>query len=375
MSRRSLLVTLSLSATLATAAFGAASSVEVLYVTGTQHGATTLLTYNVDPASAVATEVGQTALIDAASVDPVTVGDSHVIYVWNAKSVWTYLTDGKGVPQAEAEQHLKFTFPHPVTTFVADPDGKFAYAGVIWWDSQAQTNNASVYLFTIDQSTGELTNLENAVAQYGPNPYIGLTGFKFGLQGDKLLASDYDNAPYTCEPGYDYYPVDQATGQLGSLQNFVSAGSCSGGTAVAATDRVGGTSSSCCGQGSGGIFVLQIPSQKEINCSASMLTFCGDQVDGLYFDPASRNLFFGDLNTNETYIARLNFAKSTLVESDSVIPGGPNLFFSPDSLLVYAHYDHDIEIYAFRSSTGTLTANYPLAVQGNANVATATLQN
>jgi hypothetical protein len=52
-------------------------------------------------------------------------------------------------------------------------------------------------------------NLEEAVAQYGPNPYVGLTGFSFGLNGNKLFASDYDNGPYTCEPGYDYYPVDQ----------------------------------------------------------------------------------------------------------------------------------------------------------------------
>jgi|HubBroStandDraft_1064217.scaffolds.fasta_scaffold09387_3 hypothetical protein len=371
------LLALTLFATFATTAFGAASSVEVLYVTGTQQGRTTLLTYNVNPATAVAAQVGQTIFIDATSVDPVTIGDKHVIYVWNSKSVWTYLTDERGVPQAEPEQHLKFKFPYPVTTFVANPDGKFAYAGVIWWDSQAQTSNASVYLFTIDQSTGALTNLEEAVAEYGPNSYVSLTGFKFGLQGNKLFASSFNDGPFTCEWGYDYYPVNQNTGHLGSLENILAGGSCSGVTAVAVSDQVGGSAGTCCGPGSGGIFALQMATNKQIECTPSMLTFCGDDVNqnGLYFDPPSRNLFFADADANEIYIGRLNFANSTITESDSAIPGNPRLFFSPDSLLVYAQYDDEIEIYAFQPSTGTLTDNHSLAVQGNAKVATATLQN
>ena len=197
--------------------FAAASSVEVLYVAETKAGRTSLLTYNVNPATAVATEFGQPVSIGAAFVDPVTVGVQQVIYVWNSKNVWTYLTDANGVPDAEPEQHLAFKFPNPVTTFVADPDGKFAYAGVIWWDSQTETNNATVYLFVIDPSTGELTNLKEAVAQYGPDLYVGLTGFSFGLNGNKLLASYFNNGPYTCELGYSYYPVNQSTGRLGSL--------------------------------------------------------------------------------------------------------------------------------------------------------------
>jgi hypothetical protein len=265
----------------------AASSVEILYVTETKAGKTSLLTYNVNPITTFATEAGQPDSIGGASLDPVTVGSQHLIYVWNSKDVWTYLTDANGVPDAEPEQHLTFKFPNPATTFVADPDGKFAYAGVIWWNSQTETNNATVYLFAINPATGELTNLEEAVAQYGPNPYIGLTGFSFGLNGNKLFASDYDNGPYTCEPGYDYYPVDPNTGQLGSLENVISDGSCSGGTAVAVTDQVAGGAGTCCGQGSDGVVIIQIASQKEIGCNVSILTFCGDDVAGLYFDPAS----------------------------------------------------------------------------------------
>lgn len=357
--------------------FAAASSVELLYVAETKAGRTSLLTYHVNPATAVATEVGQPVSIGATSVDPVTVGVQHVIYVWNSKNVWTYLTDANGVPDAEPEQHLGFKFPNPVTTFVADPDGKFAYAGVIWWDSQTETNNATVYLFAIDPATGQLTNLEEAVAEYGPNPYIGLTGFSFGLNGNKLLASYFNNGPYTCEQGYGDYPVNQGTGRLGSLENIVEGGSCSGNSAVAVTDQVAGGAGGPCGQGCGGIGVLQLSTGKWIECTPSMLTFCGDDVvpSGLYFDPASKNVFFTDADTGEIYIGRLNFGKAIITESNSAVPGDPQLFFSPDSLLVYALYKHNVEIYVFQSSTGTLTANTSLALQGKVHITTATFEN
>jgi hypothetical protein len=108
-----------------------------------------------------------------------------------------------------------------------------------------------------------------------------------------------------------------------------------------------------------------------------MLTFCGDDVvpSGLYFDPSSKNVFFADADTGGIYIGRLNFGKSIITESDSAVPGDPQLFFSPDSLLVYALYKHNVEIYVFRSSTGTLTANTSLALQGKVNMTTTTLQN
>ncbi len=361
---------------LANSAF-AVSSIEVLYVAENQAGETSLLTYNVDPVTAVATQVGQTISVGAASVDPITVVDQHFVYIWNSTNVWTYVTDANGAPNAKPEQHLTFSFPHPVTSFAADPNGKFAYAGVSWWDTQSETNNATVYLYTISQSTGELTNLEEVVAQYGPDPYIGLTGFSFDRSSTKLLASFFNNGPYTCEWGYDYYPVDQGSGHLGSLQNIVEGGSCSGPSAVAVSDSVAGGAGGPCGQGCGGVGVTQLSSGKVINCTSSMLLFCGDAVafDGLYFDPVGRSLFFADTNTHQTYIGNLNFNDATITQSDSSIPGNPKLFFSPDSTLVYALYGRNIEIYALQSKTGSLTANTSAAVQGKVNIATAILAN
>jgi hypothetical protein len=99
--------------------------------------------------------------------------------------VWLYLTNAQGVPRSRPTQHLSFNFPHPVTSFLADPDGKFAYAGMIWVDTKNYNNYAAVVLFTIDQTTGKL-NTGTRVTTYGPHPYTGLTGFLFGLSGKRL---------------------------------------------------------------------------------------------------------------------------------------------------------------------------------------------
>ena len=355
-------------------ALAASSSVEVLYVATPQTSNVSLATYNVDPATAVATQVGGAVSVGATSVDPVTVGSLHVIYVWDANNVWLFVTNAQGVPQNRPAQHLSFNFPHPVSTFLADPDGKFAYACMVWLDSKNYNNHAAVVLFTIDQSTGKLTNTGTTVATYGPDPYTGLTGFLFGLSGKRLYASFFDNAPFTCIPGYDYYAVNQQTGQLGALQTLLTAyDSCSGPTLIALTDQLTAYSSSCCGQGTGYLGVNHTGTQQAIKCNSQNLTFCGDEVARLNLDPASRNLFFGDADTGLTDVGHLDFVSSQLIDTGSTIAGTPPLYFSPDSRLVYASNASDIGIYALQSSTGKLGSNSTLPNAGNVGIATTTL--
>jgi hypothetical protein len=177
--------------------------------------------------------------------------------------------------------------------------------------------------------------------------------------------------------GYYYFLVDRGSGHLGSLQNLAENGSCSGPFAVAVSDQVVGGAGGPCGQGCGSIGIVQLATGKIIECSASMLTFCGDDVawDGLYFDPDSRNVFFADADTREIYIGNLNFTNATITQSDSAIAGNPNLYFSPDSMLVYALFGRNIEVYALHPATGSLTANTALPVQGKVGIATAVLAN
>jgi hypothetical protein len=153
-------------------ALAASAQVEVLYVTGPQASTVPLDTYNVNSETAVATQVGSMN-VGGSSVTPVTVGAQHRIYVSNSTDVWLYVTDPQGVPASSPSQHLTFNFPHPVTSFVVDPKGNFAYAASIWFDKQ-YNNYAAVVQFTINQSTGKLTNTRKDVATYGPDPYTQL---------------------------------------------------------------------------------------------------------------------------------------------------------------------------------------------------------
>jgi hypothetical protein len=352
------------------------STVEVLYVAGPQGtSSVSLHTYNVNRQTAVASQVGSAIPVHSGSIDPLTIGTSHYIYLWTSKGVWLYPTSANGVPTATPSQHLTFSFAHPVDSFLVNPDGKFAYAAMTWIDSQSN-NDASIVLFTIDQSTGKLTNTNQVVASYS-HAYIGFTKFLFGSQGGKLFAKWFDGGPHTSAVGFDYYPVNQTTGQLGKLQSLFYAQTfeCQTSCTVTVTSALSAADGVCCGPGSGSIQIARTSTGQSFNCGASNLTFCGDDVANLAIDPANTNLFFGDATVNETFIGNIDFTTSQLTASSSTIPGTPPVYFSPDSRLVYAVNSNDIGIYALHASTGALTASTTLPDSGAVSIATATLHN
>jgi len=152
-----------------------ASTKEVLYVAGPQGSSNVMLyTYSVDPTTAAATQVGDPIDVASGSLVPLSIGTNHYLYLWNKTGVWLYPTDADGAPLGTPSQQVTFSFPHPVNTFLIDPDGKFAYAALGWPDYEGGAN--SIILFTIDQSTGELTNTNEVVASYA-NEYTGFRNF------------------------------------------------------------------------------------------------------------------------------------------------------------------------------------------------------
>jgi hypothetical protein len=349
--------------------------VEVLYVAGPQGtSSVSLHTYNVNPQTAVATQVGSPIPVHNGSINPLTIGVNHYIYLWNSNGVRLYPTCANGVPTSTPSQHLTFSFAHPVNSFLVNPDGKFAYAAITW--GTYPNNYASIVLFTIDQSTGMLTNTNQVVASYS-HPYIGFTTFLFGSQGGKLFARWLDDGPHTGAIGFDYYPVNQTTGQLGKLQSLFYAQTfeCSTSCDVTVTSALSAADGVCCGPGSGFLTIARNPAGPSFGCQSSDQTFCGDDVGGLAIDPANANLFFGDATVNETVIGNIDFTTSKLTPSGATIPGTPPIYFSPDSRLVYAVNSNDIGIYALHASTGALTATTTLSDSGAVNIATATLHN
>jgi hypothetical protein len=351
------------------ASLAATAQVEVLYVSHT--GGKSLLTYNVNSETAAATEVGLT-VVPAHSVAPLTVGDKRFIYVRNSTDVWTYRTDGHGVPSSLPSQDLKFGFSYPVYWFVADPEGKFAYSAYNWTDNQGNVNT-DIVLFTIDHSTGKLTNTGKVVGTYGPNPYIVLDNFVFGIYGHRLYAHWTDDGPHTYGMGYYYYPVDQATGDLGKVQILYYAETleCVSSCAVAISDPTSSYAGVCCGPGSGSIAFGRNPNGKNFACE-NEFAFCNDDVAGLYLDPLGRNVFVGDATEGEVSVAHIDFATSQL-NPTSTIPGTPQIFFSPDSRLVYALNSSDISIYTLQSSTGTLGASSSVPATAHTSIAGTTL--
>jgi hypothetical protein len=353
------------------AALAATAQVEVLYVTGSQTTEVPLTTYNVNPQTAAATEVSSIT-VQAGSVVPLTLGSQHFIYVWNGTDVWVYPTGSNGSPQSSPSHHLTFGLPHPVTSFAVDPKGNFAYAAMTWTDGKLNSFAAAV-LFTIS-SIGDLTNTGRYVATYGPNPYISLSSFLFGASGKRLYARSFNNSPYTCIVGYDYYTVSSA-GALSSLTDLApSQANCNPDGASAITDQIAAVASSCCGKGTGSVSVTQISSGKTIGCFTQRYTFCGDDVYVMAIDPSNENLFFEDGDQQLTYIAHFDFGNRELIETGSTIPGNPPVYFSPDSQLVYAVNATDVGIYALQSSQGTLGASSSISEQGPVNIATTTLR-
>jgi 6-phosphogluconolactonase (cycloisomerase 2 family) len=356
------------------------ASTEILYVTERSSGNTSLYTYNVDPETAVATAVGSPLVVGALNVDAVTAGNQNFLYVWNGAQVWVYATDAQGAPLGQPVQNLVFNFAKPVTDFVVDPDGKFAYAVVRWY---GENSDDVIALFTIDSTNGQLTNTQKAVAVYS-NLYTQLTSFNFGMYGNRMLVGAFDSGPFTCDPGYDYYDVNQQTGNLGKLTNLMSVSSdCGGSSAAAASDKLVAAENTCCGFGSG---YLQISSTSNpglflISCQAKDVGFCGDDANDMSFDPASLNLLFADQDAGQTYIGHLNVVEGSIVQSPSILSGSPSTYFSPDGLVLYALYPSvhkltktNIVINAFRPGTGHIIASTSLPVKGEAAVAAATVK-
>lgn len=350
-----------------------AQTVQVLYETDATG---TLATYTVNSNTAVATLRGQEH-IPALNVDPFSIGTRHYIYVWDATGVWLYPTNAKGVPTAAASQHLVFNFTHPLNGFLVDPNGKFAYAALAWTDSDVnETSHASITLFTINQSSGRLTNTNQVVASYS-HAFIGFLSFVFGVHGGDLFGEFLDNGPHTTIFGYDYYQVNQQNGKLGALQSlqFAQTGECETSCSVAISGGVSAAAGVCCGPGSGSVVIARNAGGQNFACQTSDTSFCGDDVAHLAIDPASTNLFFGDETVNETFIGNIDFSTSQLAQSPSSIPGTPPLYFSADSRLVYALNTTDIGIYAFHPATGLIAVSTALPYSGSVKIATATLHN
>jgi hypothetical protein len=358
---------------------GLASStpIEVLYTEAHSYNPeeqSLLYTYNINPQTATAEQVGTPLPVPGTSIDPLTVSGKHVLYLWNGTDVWKYNTNSQGVPAPQASQHLKFDFPYPILSFLVDPNGKFAYAAINFYNPYSQQDYASIVLFTIDPLNGDLTDTGRVVARYGPGGWI--INYLFGVSGRRLYFFEEYTGPFECGGNYDFYDVNQESGSLGKDTFLMQVGTYCGlnntGTFSDTLTVVGGTFDAS--QGNGSVAVNQTLTGQNITCTSSMLTFCGDEVASLNIDPASKNIFVADLDTAITYVAHIDFQNSQLLPTPTPIQNSYSLFFSPDSKIIYSlSRNATMDIYAFNPNTGQVTPGGFLLTVTGFPVATATL--
>src|ERR1035438_2526441 len=160
-------------------------AVDVLYV---QQNAN-ILTYDVNPQTAEAMEVGQPLVLNTSTGNIAVVPaprDHFLNVLWvdgmNREHLWVYATDASVVPQSQPVQKLEVS---SVLQFQADPNGKFDYA-LGHWTNWNGAYVESIRLFAVDSSTGKLTESPHVQASYGPNYYFTAGLFGFNAAGSKL---------------------------------------------------------------------------------------------------------------------------------------------------------------------------------------------
>ena len=343
------------------------SKVDVMYVQQND----SILTYNVNPQTGEATQVGQPLTLNALNnyIGLVPSPTDHFLNVlWfdssSKKYLYVYDTDAFGVPQAKPVQRMSALY---VAGFQADPNGKFDYALRLWQNAQGEYVS-DIRLFTVDPSSGKLTESPVVQARYAPNYYY--TAGLFGFNGSGSRMYDTWNVDFDGEAASTYYyrTVDPNTGALGPDTKFFYWSDWTSSDQVLLTSNL--------------VIDLSRPDSLQqyqtvkvfrqanngtplINCDAAMLAAC-NTTGNIAVDPSGQYVFLSSGSVLE--VARIDLTNKQIVDTGNSIPGSPQLFFSQDGLLVYAlttDYttgNGTIQVYRFDKQTGALTAGSQISL-------------
>jgi hypothetical protein len=358
--------------------------VDVLYL---QQNAT-ILTYDVNPQTAEAIEVGQPLVMNTPNFTVVPApNDRSLNILWtdasNKEHLWVYDTETTGAPQSQPVQKLSVT---SVSQFLANPNGKFDYALGRWQNSSGEYLE-SIRLFSIDPATGKLTESPQVQAGFGPNYYFTAALFGFNPSGSELY--DTWNVNFDGEAASTYYSrtVNPETGTLGPNVKFFAWGDWVSSDQVLLTNNLI-IDLSRPGQApqpqSINIYPLAPnPTTPEIACNTAMLAACGS-AQSMAIDPSGQYLFLSPnypslTSDNVTHIARIDLATKQIVDTGHSIPGSPQIFFSGDGLLAYAvtlNYvgNSTIQIYKFDGADGAVTQGEQISQPALTNVSPAERQ-
>lgn len=347
-----------------------AAPVEVVYVSGSHLYGSTLLTYNVNPQTGFATQLGQGITLENTTSGATIVPspNDHFLYVtaYNGDEyLWVYATDANGVPQVPPIQTVKLNNDSALSI---DPNGTLAYIGHVTQNSHGELVY-SIYAFEINPTTGMVKLPGNLVATYRPNgpcgsgaEYPGMNVLGFNSSGSRMY--DEWGCPYYDTETATYYSqsVDQKTGALGPETEILEWNNTNEGF-----DLVNITPTAALlfnvpndynyGINSLSVYPLTGGNSPLFTCTAEMLEACGYAL-GETVDPSGRYPFF-ELSEDSTQITRLELGQKKIVDTGNYVDGVV-MGFSPDDALIYAQ-DQELNnpwvfpIYVFDPSTGGVT--------------------
>jgi hypothetical protein len=349
----------------------ASTTNQLLYV---QEGSS-LITYSVNPKTAVAIKLGSLYL-NALESYPVQVFHSPIssyIYILGFASAteeyfWVHATTAEGVPTENPIQ--KLAVKPALTQFYIHPNGTFAYALYSWTDQATGQFVGDIALYTINPKTGKLTNTTKPVASFPANYYWQTFLYGFNSTGTMFYTRAYVDFRDSNGNDFSSYEVNAKTGALTDATFFWQDDGANQGTDFSAIgDKLIGEDfnfEECCSNA--GINILQNSANATsatpiIACTSNMLAECGDNKS-IQFDPTGQYLFLTTM-TNTTEVIAIDLAAKELKKTGASMPdtSSNGVTFSPDGRLAYAiKYANEISVYAFNPADGLFTAHSSFSV-------------
>jgi hypothetical protein len=351
------------------------SVVQVVYVIN----GSTLTTYNIDPQTLQAAQVGTLTLPQSWAPSIVMSPDGHFLYYKADQSInqqvatlYVYATSASGAPQAPPVQQVNAETLYSGPVF--DSNAPFAYAVISTGLIGPQYTPYFLERFSFDAATGVLSRPQNEATYELPSEGGGDQTCELLLPSMNPAGSElYDEISCDNHEGtsatFNERAIDSQTGTLGPDAHIYTAGAEFGegsynvqiannlifnfeqGYQYPPTENVAN------------VYQAQPNAATLISCGNSMLAACGDFEEGLAY-PSGQYVFMTDVN-NATTIGRVETSTGQIVADSASIPYQVQQF-SPDGSIVYAGNPVgnalEIEIYGFNVSTGAVTQGGSISV-------------
>jgi len=341
-----------------------AQGTQILYVSHAQ----TVGTFTVDPQTGTVQPAGPDVVVASnpssseGTVTSVTSPNGHALYVsWNdaagAAHISVFATDAHGVPQQPPLQTLDMP-----GQLAIHPSGRFAY--LVQSKSVMEVASATLRVLSVDPATGKLsdTGMSGSDPQY---PFGDVSLYAVSRDGSVLYTQGITSFDGEASLDYIRHSIDSNTGSLGQAAVFFSHGWNWGDLNVSAVGaRYTANLFDAFDERIPQVTFIDVQSLQDptmsIHCTSAMLDACLSAGD-VRFDPSGDFLLVTDVVTNRLRVLHVDASAKVLRDTGSAIPisiPNPQLWFSPDTSLLYAVLGADATVHIFRfdSTSGSLTA-------------------